>query len=346
MTPLSAKSAVEAALGTMGEGTDQGQEGAEGNENEDAGLEEGAEGTDNTGDEAGEEGEEEQDEGDEPGEGEEPDPDKPEEGKEGKEAKPKPGEAADSQDSELDKAVANLEKVLNKELTDDDAIDELAKSHNRAQDVITDKVEQIKGLATDLDRYVDFHDKCWADPRIKAILEGSDPTEAVIPDAAAGVEGEISPAVKKQMASMQTQIDQFKGQGVKAQTEKVQQMEAQAEKDTDKFADAKGNEDFKQAWDSWKQTRSVNKYAKAPPKLRQWAAMCDTGIDPATAWGALNPDKITTRIKTRIAKENKIKLKRGSKFKKSAAKGHSSVEDADNVGELMTAIAEKVSGGS
>ena len=232
-----------------------------------------------------------------------------------------PGEkpAADGQDPKpeektdpfVEQAKAGLSKKLGKELTDDEAVSELAKSFVNAEGKIQSLSEQVKELV----EYRSWADQVMANPHWNealAILRGEKPVVAPSDNADQLVDefadqGQLSPALAKKFAELETRLKSYEEKDFNAQKATQDQEVSKAREEIVKWAGEKGNEDFKTLWDDHQEQLKLNRYAPQPQVLKQWAGLVDAGLSKEMAWNALHPDKFAERVKTNIAQEQKKK---------------------------------------
>lgn len=326
---------VDEVLRTIG--GDSGQD--EGPEVADEPLPDGDEDQPGVGDEQGEDGEEDSAEQEEPGDdeaGDEP------EDKDSKGEDPEAEEPGEAQDSVVDQAVNNLQKVLGKELSDKEAVEELSKSYLSAGVKIEDQAGQIRNLvevAKNNEAKALEYDRLVSHPQIRAVLEGRTLGQQAQD---LGLEEDIPAGALRLIQGLQQKVTELeRGQATEKNTQLRQELE-RATNEINQFAGEAGNEDFKTAWGAWQETRRVNPYATMPEKLKKWAILVDQGVNKHEAWGALNPDKLRRRIETNISKKNDPKLKRKVIKGGSAPKANKDYDNAESISDLMDAVVQNV----
>lgn len=227
-----------------------------------------------------------------------------------------PGEAAPVQGQDLkpeektdpfiEQAKAGLSKKLGKELTEGEAVSEMAKSFVNAESKIQSLSEQVKELV----EYRSWTEQVMANPnweKALAVLRGEN-VQAVEP-----VENElmdydqVSPALSKKFAELEARLKSYEEKDSIAQKTTQELEVGKTREEIVKWSGEKGNEDFRSIWDDYQTQIKLNPYAPQPQVLKQWAGLVDAGLSKEMAWNALHPDKFAERVKTNIAQEQKKK---------------------------------------
>ena len=245
-----------------------------------------------------------------------------------------------AQDQVVDEAVKNLEKVLGKKLTDEEAMVALADSHLNAANKIQSLTEQVQDLVT----YRESYEQLMADPNIYNYVNGIRP-------AVPGGEPDETDEIDPQIRSLKDQIAQLNHKLAQRENTDAQQKWVNEVKTIQagytKLAER--DAEFKKLHEEYNKTLRLNKYAKPPQKLARLATLVQgaiasgTSVDDAIddAWGVVNKDKATLKMKRKIAAQQLNKTRKTSIHKKPVAKAPKrGYEDAGSVGELVNRIVE------
>ena len=247
---------------------------------------------------------------------------------------------------EVEQAVKSMEKVLNKKLTDDEAVSELAKSHLLAGP----KIESLRNQIKELIPFYQQVEQIKGHPRfaeIQAILENRAPaqTEEQDPDLNPDF---IPPSVKALIDDLQNKVKKMESDQNSKTSAAQQEKIANDLKEIKNFADKEGNEDFKKLlygyWNEWKESplpeglkgRSI----PIPEMIRKFAVLVNEGFNYDEAWASLNPGKIRERVNTQIAKEQARKVRIPHVDTRPAVKPKP--EDMDDMGDVVNALAAEI----
>lgn len=210
------------------------------------------------------------------------------------EAEAKPAEGQDQVgDKVVEEATASLEKALGRKLGNDEAVQELCKSHLNAEHKIQDLSDQLKELVP----YVNAYERAL---EVIAQYEKSDK----------GEEGELKP----EDSELRKEVELLKGE---RRTEKERAMTTQFSKAYDELAkDSNLNgEEFAQLRQEWLQRVKVNPYAKMPEKLARFTSLVSAATQMGTdtkqavidAWKAINADSLEKMWQKKLATEQQKK---------------------------------------
>jgi hypothetical protein len=266
-----------------------------------------------------------------------PEQEEPEVGEDGKPIpkEPEPGEAQDS--AVLNEAVERLNKVAGRKLSNEESVEAMATSYMKAD-------AKIQSLSEQLQEAVVYRQKFEAlvgDPIISQILEGKNPFETSTVQTE-GLDEDVSPAVQKIIAQQNQQIQaltqkfQKLNSGVETGEQmKVNQQVNQARGVIDEFAAKPENADFKEVLTEFREMQKLNPYIKMPEILKKLGAMMDNGVSIEEGWGVLNPHKVESRLKGKIAAAQKKKLAKGGIAVKSKGKSPG-IKDLSNAPLMST----------
>lgn len=242
----------------------------------------------------------------------------------------------EGQGSDVDKAVASLSKFLGKELSDAEAIEELAKSHLNSEAKVQDLANQVK----DLVQYRTWLAQAQANPNWELAMKVLTGEKLPVHQESEEMEDELPPAVSKKMAEIEAKLQAYEEEKKKLTLGESQKATAAARVEIDKFAEQEGNEDFKAELTDYRAKAAINPYVQMPEKLAQWGRLVDNGIPKDIAWNSLNPDRLTTKIKKKIAVDQHNKPQVPAP--KNAAGAGVALDDMTDIREIVAELAKSI----
>ena len=203
----------------------------------------------------------------------------------------------------VDQAIASLNKVHGKQLSDEEAVEALSRSHLESEGKIRNYASQVK----DLVQYRQSYELIAQDPYVQQLIRGERKIGQVIEAAPhqqeeTFAEDSLDPAVKKTIEQLQRENAETKAQLNKFITEgQNKEGEAAIQKAQEKIATfAKKDTSFRQAYRDFQADKELNPYTAVPEPLKKFAAMCDLGFKEEEAW-AMVTGNYEKNLKTKIA---------------------------------------------
>jgi hypothetical protein len=223
----------------------------------------------------------------------------------------------------VDEAIAYIEKLTGKELSDNELVEAMAKSvmngekfHNRDIEDIKELTGLVEQRDTTINQWNDWYsqnkmEEIFNDPRVQAVVEEIKTGVVRQPTNGEDFLGEIPPAVLKELQDLRSQVGKF--QGALTNKEKAEQQAVTKEAETKHIKTIREfsakDPDFKKELDEYGERAKINKWTKLPEKLAEWDRMVRAGINPDKAWKVINEDKLTEKITKEISQRQEDKNK-------------------------------------
>jgi uncharacterized protein YoaH (UPF0181 family) len=256
------------------------------------------------------------------------------------------GDKANSQEgtSSVDKAVEQLQKLLGKELSDEEAVEEMAKTVMNATPKIQQLTEDVKDLAGRTKQWETWYEsnnipemiELMSNPIVQKAIEQARGGASYDSGEESLFQNEIPQEVKSELASLKKELAELKSGTVQQETNKKSQEHVNLIKE---FSNK--NSDYKELLNEYAERVKLNPYAKLPEKLNQWDKLVKNGVDADKAWKVLNEDTLTKKITEDISKKQSEKRNNAGILPKSSSKAPKNYDETQNFDDFFSTVVER-----